>query len=233
MRLADPDLRHALAASYVLGTLRGPARRRFERATLADPALAGLVAAWEGFLTPLAEDIAPVSPPARLWPSIEARIGSRVAVPSPGLWSSLAFWRWLGAGFAAAAIALFALTVGLRGPAPVEPPALLAVLSTPEQAPRMVVEESRGVLLVRVIAPWPPSTTQDHELWVVPKDGAPRSLGVVPLEGEARLRPAQLGRLLEGGVAFAVSLEPRGGSPTGAPTGAILCSGPIARGRKA
>jgi anti-sigma-K factor RskA len=233
MRFADPGLRHALAASYVLGTLRGPARRRFERATLADPSLAGLVTRWESFLTPLAEDVAPVAPPARLWPSIEARLGDRRMAPAQGLWSSIAFWRWLGAGFATAALALLAITVGLRGPAPAEPPSLVAVLSTPEQAPRMVIEEARGVVTVRVIAPWPPSTTKDHELWVVPKEGAPRSLGVVPLAGEAQLRPAKLDRLLEGGVAFAVSLEPRGGSPTGAPTGAILCSGPIARGKRA
>ncbi len=233
MRLADPDLRHALAASYVLGTLRGPARRRFARVVVADPALAALVARWEAFLTPLAGEIAPVAPPARLWPSIEARIGTRRVAPPPGLWSSVSFWRWLGAGFATAAVALLAISVGLRSPAPAESPALVAVLSTPEQAPRMVIEESRGILKVRVTAPWPPSTTKDHELWVVPKEGAPRSLGVVPLEGEVQLRPARLDRLLEGGVAFAVSLEPRGGSPTGAPTGAILCSGPIARGKKA
>ncbi|MBK8323967.1 MAG: anti-sigma factor [Betaproteobacteria bacterium] len=233
MRLADPDLRHALAASYVLGTLRGPARRRFARAAQADPALARLVTRWEEYLTPLAADVAPVAPPARLWPSIEARLGPVRAKEPTGLWASVSFWRWLGMGFATAAVALLALTFGPRVPPPADSPALVAVLSTPEQSPRMVIEESRGVLKVRVTAPWPPSTTQDHELWVVPKEGAPRSLGVVPLAGEAQLRPAQLDRLLEGGIAFAVSLEPRGGSPTGAPTGAILCSGPIARSKRA
>jgi anti-sigma-K factor RskA len=236
MRLADPALRHALAASYVLGTLRGPARRRFERAVGADAALAGLVSRWEDFLTPLAEDVKPVAPPARLWPSIEARLGRRRAPATAGLWSSLAFWRWLGAGFATAAIALLALTVGLRGQAPFETatlaqkPALVAVLSTPEQAPRMVVEHAGGAIQVRVIAPWPATAESDLELWVVPKEGAPRSLGVVPKAGSAQLRPAQLDRLLADGVAFAVSREPPGGSPTGAPTGPVLCSGPIARG---
>jgi anti-sigma-K factor RskA len=230
VRLADPPLRHALAASYVLGTLRGPARRRFERATLADPALAALVARWEGFLTPLCDGVTPVAPPERLWSVIEARLGRSRPAPAPGLWSSVSFWRWLGAGFATAALALLAVTIGLRGPAPVESPALVAVLSTPEQAPRMLVEQAGGMIRVRVLAPWAASADTDHELWVVPKDGAPRSLGVVPKTGEARLRPAGLDRLLEGGVAFAVSREPRGGSPTGAPTGAVLCSGPITRG---
>lgn len=230
MRLADPDLRHALASSYVLGTLRGRARRRFERAIETDRALAELVARWEGFLTPLAEGVAPVAPPARLWRSIEMRIAAKPASPSAGLWSSLAFWRWLGAGFATAAIALLALTIGLRGPAPAPAPAFVAVLATPEQAARMIVERSGAALHVRVVAPWPASAESDLELWVLPKEGAPRSLGLVPRSGEARLQPAQLDRLLADGVAFAVSREPRGGSPTGAPTGPVLCSGPIARG---
>lgn len=231
MRLADRDLRHALAASYVLGTLRGPARRRFARAIEGDAALADLVSRWEAFLTPLAAGVEPVAPPARLWRSIEARLGPRRAPPAQGLWASAAFWRWLGAGIATAALALLAVTVGLRAPAPIDAPALVAVLSTPEQAPRMVVEQAGGALRVRVTAPWPPSTQAVHELWVVPREGAPRSLGLVPLEGEALVRPAGLERLLEGGVAFAVSLEPPGGSPTGAPTGRVLCSGPIARAR--
>lgn len=231
MRLDGPGLRHALAASYVLGTLRGPARRRFARAMEGDDGLAELVKRWEAFLTPLAAGVEPVAPPARVWRSIEARLGRRLAPSPQGLWSSLAFWRWLGTGFAAAALALLAVTVGLRTPPPIEAPALVAVLSTPEQAPRMVVEQAGGALRVRVTAPWPPSTQAVHELWVVPKEGAPRSLGLVPLEGEALVRPAGLDRLLEGGVAFAVSLEPPGGSPTGAPTGHVLCSGPIARAR--
>lgn len=232
MRLADPALRHALAASYVLGTLRGPARRRFERESEADPALAALVSRWEDYLTPLAAGLEPVAPPARVWRSIESRIaGRREAAPS-GLWSSLAFWRWLGAGFATAALALLAVTLGLRAPPPTEAPALVAVLATPEQVPRMIVEQSGAALRVRIVKPWPATFESDLELWVVPAEGAPRSLGLLPKDGEAQVRHANLEGLVSGGVAFAVSKEPRGGSPTGAPTGPVLCSGPIARGRR-
>ena len=39
MRYADPDLRDRLAAEYALGTLRGPARRRFERLLAGDARL--------------------------------------------------------------------------------------------------------------------------------------------------------------------------------------------------
>ena len=62
------------------------------------------------------------------------------------------------------------------------------------------------------------------ELWAVPTQGAPRSLGLVsPERGATVLRAG----LLQGTAAFAVSLEPAGGSPTGAPTGPILSVGKV------
>ena len=67
--------------------------------------------------------------------------------------------------------------------------------------------------------------TRALELWAVPSDGAPRSLGLVSADQGAVIRRAGL---LTGTAAFAVSLEPAGGSPTGAPTGPILSLGRVA-----
>ena len=62
------------------------------------------------------------------------------------------------------------------------------------------------------------------ELWAVPAQGAPRSLGLVQAAGATTLmRPA----LLRDTAAFAVSVEPAGGSPTGAPTGPIVSLGKL------
>jgi anti-sigma-K factor RskA len=58
----------------------------------------------------------------------------------------------------------------------------------------------------------------------VPPQGAPRSLGLV--SGE-QATTVQRGLLLRDTAAFAVSLEPSGGSPTGAPTGPILSIGKL------
>lgn len=235
MRRLAPALHHPLAAEYVLGTLRGRARARFEALAQDDRALAVIVAQWEAQLTPLAEGLAPVEPPARVWRAIAARIAKRHAQqePAPGLWSSLTFWRLLGSGLAVTATVLLALTLSLRPATPIAPE-LVAVLSTPEQVVKMVVEKSQeGALRVHMVRPWAAMEGTDLELWVIPADGKPRSLGVVPYDRDSDVRRANLEVTLSDGVAFAISQEPRGGSPTGAPTGPVLCSGAIARTRKA
>jgi anti-sigma-K factor RskA len=62
------------------------------------------------------------------------------------------------------------------------------------------------------------------ELWAVPAQGAPRSLGLVSAQGATTVLRAAL---LKETAAFAVSVEPPGGSPTGAPTGPIISVGKL------
>ena len=62
------------------------------------------------------------------------------------------------------------------------------------------------------------------ELWAVPAQGAPRSLGLVSAERATTVLRTQL---LKDTAAFAVSVEPPGGSPTGAPTGPIVSVGQL------
>ncbi len=114
MKYEHPELRERLAAEYALGTLRGAARRRFERVLAADAPLRELVQAWELRLNLLAESAPAVTPPARVWQRIEQRLGP-VPVHESALtrwWNSLGFWRGaslLAAG-AAAALAVFVVT---------------------------------------------------------------------------------------------------------------------------
>jgi anti-sigma-K factor RskA len=67
------------------------------------------------------------------------------------------------------------------------------------------------------------------ELWSVPPQGAPRSLGLISASGTTVLSRAKLpATLLKGGTAaLAVSVEPPGGSPTGAPTGPVVFAGKL------
>jgi anti-sigma-K factor RskA len=67
MRYADPDLRDRLAAEYALGTLRGPARRRFERLLSDDERLRDAAEDWELRLNLLGESAPAVEPPAHVW----------------------------------------------------------------------------------------------------------------------------------------------------------------------
>lgn len=65
MNIHQPPLSDTLAAEYVLGTLQGGARRRFEQLLPAHPALQRAVADWERRLNGLAAASPPVPPPAR------------------------------------------------------------------------------------------------------------------------------------------------------------------------
>lgn len=230
MRRLAPDLQHALAAEYVLGTLRGRARTRFEALAKADIALGIIVREWEAFLTPLALNLKPVEPPESVWRAIEARIGSRAVSKDNSLWSSLEFWRFLGAGLAVTLLAV-ALTLTPRKTTEPAGAQMVAVLTSTgeDKAPRMVVEKHAGLVRVKMVKSWSLEATQDLELWVVPKDGPARSLGVVANNGNTDVKMANLEALVADGVAFAISREPKGGSPTGTVTGPVLCVGAIAR----
>jgi anti-sigma-K factor RskA len=227
MRLS-PEALHALAAEYVVGTLRGRARRRFETIAREDRDAREILEAWQSQITPLAERVQPVEPPARVWSAIESRIGSRAAAQS----SELGFWRTLGmlaSGLAAVLVVAFLWTTPTRE----AEPDFVAVLTASDSVPRMVVSmHDANELRVRVVKSWKGMEGKSLELWALPKNGAPRSLGLVANERDTRLRLAASDARLLSASAFAVSLEPRGGSTTGAPTGPVLCSGAIAGTRR-
>ena len=75
MNLFLGELPERLAAEYVLGTLTGGARRRFEALLPAHPALRNAVAGWEKRLLPMALKAETVQPTAAVWNAIEARLG--------------------------------------------------------------------------------------------------------------------------------------------------------------
>ena len=227
-RLSDEAVQ-ALAAEYVLGTLRGRARARFAALARSDARASAALSQWEAGLTPLVEGLRPVEPPARVWKAIEARIAPRSPAPAAGL----AFWRPFGmiaGGLAAVLIAAFLRLAPTAAPEP----QFVAVLTSPDSAPRMVVTlDSPEAMRVRVVKPWGGIEGKALELWALPKDGAPRSLGLVANAGETTIRLVQADARIAGANALAISLEPPGGSPTRQPTGPVLCSGVIAPVRKA
>jgi anti-sigma-K factor RskA len=66
------------------------------------------------------------------------------------------------------------------------------------------------------------------ELWLIEGDAAPVSLGVLPEAPQARVPlDRALAARIAAGALLAISDEPEGGSPTGAPTGAVLAAGPV------
>ena len=226
MNLREPRRADALAAEYVLGTLRGRARARFERLARSDRALADAVQGWEEVLLPFAEALPPVTPPARVWRAVLARVRG-VGVARSSIWSSLGLWR----GLALASLAtVIALTTALLRPAPEG--ALVVVLAGSDARPALVASADRlgRYLNVKPVARVDVAADRALQLWMLPDGGNPRSLGLVSASGVVRVAlPAPAEETLRAIPALAVSLEPPGGSPTGLPTGPVLYSGPVQR----
>ena len=217
-----------LAAEYVLGTLRGPARRRLENLLPAHPELREAVAQWQQRLSPLSVTVEEVTPSARVWRNIEQRLfGERAPAPTPTLWQRLSLWRGLAGVATAATVAMF--MVSSRVPPP-QAPIIVVLGSNPEAAPALnasvvasVTADGRALGL-RPIQDLAPTPGRALELWAVPAQGAPRSLGLVRESGATTVLRTQL---LRDTAAFAVSVEPSGGSTTGAPTGPIVSVGKL------
>ena len=73
MKSGNRELVDRLAAEYVLGTLRGQARRHFER-WLVSPQVKAIVNSWEGRLAAFEPPLRPVTPPPDAWQGIERRL---------------------------------------------------------------------------------------------------------------------------------------------------------------
>lgn len=232
MNYRTPERADALAAQFVLGTLSWRARARLARLARGDRVLSEALRAWEERLLPLAASVPEVQAPERVWTAILARI-DRTASPAReqrGVWASISLWRGLAlTGFATA----IALALVLMAPAPERPEAnMVVVLAGPDAKPALLASADRNgrTLTIKAVAPLAPGADRSLQLWALPASGNPRSLGLVPASGIAQIAlPVAAGTALQDIPALAVSLEPRGGSPTGLPTGPVLYSGPIQR----
>jgi anti-sigma-K factor RskA len=232
MDYSRPELADRLAADYVAGTLRGPARRRFESLLPAHPLLRAAVRGWQDRLMPLTATLAPQKPPAEVWKRIEARIGAAPApvVTAPvGWWAGLAVWRGLTG---IATVAAISLSVLLAAPDPARPPIVVVLNATGPAAAGAVVPASfvasisgdGRAMVTKPITTVSVSPDRALELWAVPAQGDPRSLGLISGDGTTIVKR---GRVLENTAALAVTLEPPSGSPTGKPTGPIVYLGKL------
>ncbi len=235
MDLSRPDRRERLdrvAAEFALGTLSPRARARLARAARGEPAVAQAINDWEQRLAGLAASIPAVTPPPRVWSRIEKRLGLAPASQSTvhGWWDRIALWRALTALAFVVVIGLGVALVAQRVAVPEAP--IVAVLAAQDGKPALIASARRGdaFLLVKAVGAAPVEAGKALELWLLPTGAPPRSLGLVPATGVARIPlPATTDTALANVPALAVSLEPATGSPTGLPTGPVLYSGAIER----
>jgi anti-sigma-K factor RskA len=226
----------ALGAEYVAGTLRGPARRRFEALLPSHPALRSAVAAWRGRLIPLTTAVVPVAPPVGTWAAIEHRLWPVSAAAAPAAadapwWRALGFWRAFSGLATTAALALGVL---LSAPGEVQPPVVVVLQATgkdPSLSGSVVASFSADgrAVTAKPVVPVAVTAERSLQLWWATEKGKPTSLGLIKADGSTVLDRSKLPGGIKGSAIdhMAVSVEPAGGSPTGQPTGPVVFYGKL------
>jgi anti-sigma-K factor RskA len=245
VRYTSPDLLEHLASSYVLGTLGGGARRRFERLQRDRADVRGLVTQWEARLGQLAVSVPVHQPSPRVWAAIAAR--TQPARPQHAAQAKAGWLGWLrpaGFGFGGLAAGVIAASMLF-----VTAPGLFmssdqVAMRTGEKLPQSYVglltdAQGNGKLLVsslrhgktmtvKVIGPITPPAGGTLVLWAVPASGPAFALGSVPTSGSAvSMLPDTSEKLLAKVSKLVVTLE-TAASPA-APSGPVVFSGNCAK----
>ena len=226
MRYDNQQLADMLSAEYILGTLKGAARRRFEQLIRQKPVWAQTLNWWEGHMHLLADTVPAVNPPNKVWKNIETQLFNRKA-------TQLSAW-WKNWAFASTALATgLAILLVIQTPQSLNDskPAAVALLATDKSESGWLLNETKKSdtdVTINAIALASLQLKADNafELWLLPADKSkPISLGLLPQQGNNVFKvPKDVIPLMATGL-LAVSLEPVGGSPTGQPTGAVLYQG--------
>jgi anti-sigma-K factor RskA len=237
----SPEERNQLAAEFALGLLEADELAQARSLFADDPQFRASVGGWLGRFAPLLDEIEPIAPGESVWAEIERRLGAPAAANDNvrAIRRKLNLWRGVAAGTSALAASL---AVVMLTRAPEIAPPISATAPAAETMVAMLGDEQKGGMLVAswnaaqnsvtlsAPAPLPGDAAHAHELWIIPADGTPRSLGTMPAAARIQLPVApQLSRALQEGATLAISVEPLGGSPTGLPTGPVIASGKLER----
>ncbi len=233
-RYRDPAVLDRLAADYLTGGMAAAASRRARRLLDESPAFREAVASWRARLDAGLLGAQRIGQPSgALWARIQARIALEQPRPPlrgrAGAWGVKAWQRMsLGAAAVAAAAVAWALLLALRLPEPggQAQTRMVAMLhASTGQAAAVLMVQSDGRFRFTELAGVRPPSRRSFELWLLPRHGAPISLGVAQAGRALYALPRAAEAALAQAKGFAVSVEPPGGSPTGQPTGPVVLVG--------
>lgn len=238
MNYQHPELLDRLASEYVLGTLRGGARRRFEQILKRQPSARLAVQLWEERLAPLAESVPPVAPSARVWQAIDSRIAPARAAAPAARRSAWASWWKPALGFAFGVLATVGIVqlaperfMSLDGLAQREqslPQSYVGLLLDREGLPTLLVSSTRHGTraTVKSLRPVTVPPGKVLQVWALPREGAPFPLGtIVPAQPPGSTHfdmPGTSEKLLSNVPKLAVSVEDAPAQPGQAPREFIL-----------
>ncbi len=231
-----PEDRDLLAAELALGVLEGEALAAAKRRALTDPGFAEAVEAWRVQLAGIGLDTPDVAPPAQLWARIEGALDRAGTASIADLVPRRQLRRWqIGTAAASAAAAVLAVFLVVPRPGEVAPPpqvgsqpAIVAQLRGEGEAALVAARYDPATAKLRLVAQDMGPDQRVPELWIIPADGIPRSLGVIQPAGDTQLVVAEGHRaMLHDGATLAITMEPRATAPHAAPTGPRVAAGKI------
>ncbi len=224
-----PEERDLRAAELALGLLDGDDRAAALRLRLSDPEFAAMVDAWRRRLEPLLTAYQPEQPSENVWNGIVQRLEPRGMVMARG---GSGKWRALALASSAIAATLAVFLVLRPAPPQPQPQPITAVsvaqLTGDQEALRVVAryDDAHGTLALRSEGIQDPN--KSPELWIIPSDGKPRSLGLIARNGASQVTvPVTLRAFLRDGVTLAVTMEDAATAPHDAPSAAPVAIGSI------
>ena len=228
--LAQDDI--MVAGEYALGLLDTASAATAAARCATDAAFALEVEAWRERLLPML-DGQDEAVPAHIWAGITAKLPALhlVAGVQDNDKGRVRFWQMASLGSTGVAAALAVLLFLQPQPSPVpEAPStpMVAALGSATGKASLTARydaKSGDMLLTPVSLD---TGELSPELWIIPADGKPRSLGIVAGDHATQMIvPAAMRAFMAQGGTLAITPEPAAGAPHGAPTGAVLASGKI------
>lgn len=243
--LGETGPRDLIAAELVLGLLEGDDLASALRLRVTDSAFAQSVEEWEARLASLFDYVPQQQAPERIFPAIEAELDAanqnhaRNTVVDHSFADRLKRWRaaaivsgTLAASLALALVVRPSPVVVTDGPPlqQVAAPQLIAQLTGEKEGLSVSTryDEVRGQLNITIQGIEPGNGAP--VLWVVPADGTPRALGVLPADpaGIIKIDP-NYSAFINSGSVLAITIEDADGAPYTAPTTPIIASGTLSK----
>ena len=232
-----PERLDRLAREYALGTLAGPARRRFERVLSQTPAALHAVTAWQERFSVLAAGVPALQPRETVWAGLEQRLFPSGAATGRWQWLwNLLSGRTLGGALAGVLLCVLVLRlqpawVGLEPAADGLPASYVGLLTDAAGKPALLASSRRhgSQLTVKILQPVSVPAGKVAQLWALPASGAPVPVAVMPPlppKGSVTVvLPASSEKLFFNVPRLGVSIESAPAKPGDAPSGEFVLAG--------
>ncbi|TAL86284.1 MAG: hypothetical protein EPN46_08710 [Candidimonas sp.] len=227
-----------LIAEYTLGLLSLQEAAQAQALLGSAPEAVVDALKWEDQFLGLADQLHPITPPANLLQHIQDSLGqASTPARSPRRWPHIlmeiiaAPWRciWLWRVLCVA-LALTAIMFAIKPKVFIQQlvPTQAAILQAPDQSstPAWVgIFDKHHNLVLKPLVQTDVPASSSVQLWMHATESAPlRSLGIIDPNQPVTIPAATIGQIAPGQL-FEITLEAKGGAPSGAPEGPILFIG--------